>query len=115
MRINVFDLVGTNAVTPDAGAAVFDRIHGPLRAGDKVTLDFSKVEVFASPFFNAAVGQLLEDLPQSALSDQLKFENLSDFGSRVVNRVIANAKDYYASSKERRQAIESIVAMAVSV
>jgi hypothetical protein len=109
MLIKVKELVGENAMTLDDGQAIFDRIHAPLIQGETVALDFEGVEVFASPFFNAGVGRLLADLSPQALNARLKIEHLSGFGSRVLRRVIDNAKEYYASSPEHRQAIDRIV------
>ncbi|MBL1265869.1 STAS-like domain-containing protein [Methylomicrobium sp. RS1] len=109
MYIKVKDLVGENAMTLDDGAAIYNQIHDPLVQGQVVQLDFEGVEVFASPFFNAGVGHLLADLQPDALNNHLKFEHLSDFGIRVLRRVIDNAKEYYAANQSHRNAIDRIV------
>lgn len=109
MRIKVREWVGENAMTQEDGKAVYDLIHDPLRQGETVELDFEGVDVFASPFFNASVGRLLEDLERDALNAQLLFEHLSGFGERVLRRVIENAEEYYAASPEHRRAMERIV------
>ncbi|MBX3648730.1 MAG: STAS-like domain-containing protein [Rhodocyclaceae bacterium] len=109
MHINVKELVGENAMTLDDGEAIYARIHAPLKQGETVELDFDGVQVFASPFFNAGIGRLLADLTADGLNARLKFEHLSDFGARVLRRVIENAKDYYAASAEQREAIDRIV------
>ena len=94
MRINVRKWVGENAMAQEDGKAVYDLIHDPLRQGETVELDFEGVDVFASPFFNASVGRLLEDLERDALNARLRFEHLSTFGKRVLRRVIENAEYY---------------------
>ncbi|CAG1020967.1 hypothetical protein MTYM_00660 [Methylococcales bacterium] len=109
MKIKVKELVGENAMTLDDGEAIYNRIHGPLVEGQTVELDFEGVEVFSSPFFNAGVGRLLADLRPEALKTGLKIEHLSDFGQRVLRRVIDNAKEYYAASPDHRHAIDRIV------
>lgn len=109
MRINVRKWVGENAITPDDGQAIFNLIHGPLQKGETVELDFEGVDVFASPFFNASVGRLLEDLERDALNVRLRFEHLSTFGKRVLRRVIENAEEYYAASPEHRRVVDRIV------
>lgn len=109
MHIMVKDLVGENAMTLDDGEMIYARIHAPLVQGENVSLDFDGVQVFASPFFNAGVGRLLGELPSETLNVRLRFEHLSDFGVRVLRRVIENAKDYYAASAEQRQQIAHIV------
>ena len=109
MQIKVREWVGENAMTQEDGKVVYDRIHDPLRQGETVELDFEGVDVFASPFFNASVGRLLEDLERGALNAQLRFEHLSGFGERVLRRVIENAEEYYAASPEHRRAMDRIV------
>jgi len=110
MHIKVKELVGENAMTLDDGEAIYSRIHAPLTLGETVELDFDGVQVFASPFFNAGIGRLLgDDLTTEMLNSRLKFDHLSDFGNRVLRRVIANAKDYYAASADQRNAIDCIV------
>lgn len=108
-RILVKDLIGQNAITLDDGKIIFNLIHESLLRGEVVELDFNGVEVFASPFFNAGVGRLLNDLNNEVLNKQLKFEHLSDFGSRVLRRVIENAKEYYSSTTNHRQKIDQAV------
>ncbi|MDP2811848.1 MAG: STAS-like domain-containing protein [Rhodocyclaceae bacterium] len=109
MHIKVKDLVGENAMTLDDGEAIYARIHDPLTHGETVELDFDGVQVFASPFFNAGIGRLLGELTAEALNTRLKFDHLSDFGARVLRRVIENAKDYYAAPADQRRAIDRIV------
>lgn len=109
-RILVKDLIGQNAITLDDGEMIFNLIHGSLLHKEIVELDFNGVEVFASPFFNAGIGRLLNDLKPEVLNKYLKFEHLSDFGTRVLRRVIENAKDYYSSTSNQRQMIDRAVA-----
>lgn len=109
MHIKVKELVGENAMTLDDGEAIYARIRAPLIHGETVELDFDGVQVFASPFFNAGIGRLLGDLTAETLNARLKFDHLSDFGARVLRRVIENAKDYYAAPADQRRAIDRIV------
>src|SRR5262249_9208732 len=62
MRLEVRDLVGELAITLEDGQRVYDRMVPALANGQPVELDFAGVTVFAAPFFNAAVGQLLRDV-----------------------------------------------------
>ncbi len=103
MKLLVKEIVGENAITLDDGQSVFDRIKPELAAGHPVELDFAGVAVFASPFLNAAVGQLLKDFQPEVLNRLLKVTNLTPAGSEVLARVIENAKRYY-SSKDYREA-----------
>jgi len=74
-----------------------------VRAGRAVDLDFSGVTVLASPFFNAAIGQLLRDLSSDQLNRLLKGANLTPVGANVMRQVIAGAKGYYAEPDYRRK------------
>ena len=109
MRIKVRECVGENAITQEDGKIIYGLMHDPLLQSESIELDFEGVEVFASPFFNASVGCLLEDLDRDALNARLQFEHLSDFGERVLRRVIENAEEYYAASLEHRRAVDRIV------
>jgi hypothetical protein len=102
MNYRVRDAIGAYAVTLADGEIVYHSIHPELRAGRPVQLDFADVEVFASPFFNAAVGTLLKDISAEDLNDLLGIANLSPAGTHVLRRVIENAKQYYQDATVRR-------------
>jgi len=102
MNLSVKSVVGTLCITHDAGQKVFDQIHPELSSGREVTIDFDGVSIYASPFFNAAIGQLLKDLKPDDLNRLLKVANLSDDGMSVVRRVIENAKNYYDDPNYRK-------------
>jgi len=102
MKIDVYDLIGEDCITLDDGQQVYERILPELREGRTVELDFSKVGVFASPFFNAAFGQLLKNLPGDDLNRLLNITNLNPVGMSVLRRVIENSKKYFSDPKYRR-------------
>lgn len=64
-NIVIKDVVGGNAVSMSAGTKLKELIlNSWARSGEgdeKLVLDFSGIEVFASPFFNASIGALLKD------------------------------------------------------
>jgi hypothetical protein len=101
MQCIVREIVGENAITLDDGQGVYDQIEAALSAGEVVELDFSGVAVFASPFFNAAIGQLLRDHSADDLNRLLRITGLNSAGYDVLRRVIENAKRYYASADYR--------------
>jgi len=98
MKVLVREIVGEDAITLEDGQAIHDRIHPELRAGRAVELDFEGVGVFASPFFNAAIGQLLKDLKPDDLNRLLRVQNLNEVGTALMRRVIENARRYYSST-----------------
>ena len=101
MRILVREIVGENAVTLDDGQNIFNQIRPELGRNGPVELDFTGVTVVSSPFFNAAIGQLLKDLPPDELDGQLKVENLITVGQDLLRGVIEGAKRYYSSPDYR--------------
>ena len=97
----VRQIVGENAITLGDGQSVYDHIEPGLSAGEVIELDFSGVAVFASPFFNAAIGQLLREHSADDLNRLLRITGLNSAGYDVLRRVIENAKRYYASADYR--------------
>ncbi len=102
MTVQVKDLIGEDCITLDDGQEIYARIHPELVAGRNVELDFAGVEFFASPFFNAAIGQLLRDLQPETLDKQLKLKHLSAAARTLLKQVIANAKRFYAEEDYRK-------------
>jgi hypothetical protein len=102
MLCKVQTLTGESAITPEDGQKVFDAINPELTAGRPVDLDFAGVGVFASPFFNSAIGQLLKSVKPDDLDRLLKIENLSAAGRDVQRRTIENAKRYCFSGSYRK-------------
>ncbi|MBM4047447.1 MAG: DUF4325 domain-containing protein [Planctomycetes bacterium] len=109
MKCSVYPLVGENCITMEDGQKVYDLIHPELQAGRAVELDFQGSSVFASPFFNAAIGQLLEDIPPETLNRLLTVSNMGPVGMNVLKRVIENAKEYY-SNPDVRTAVDAALA-----
>ncbi|GJQ49950.1 hypothetical protein KsCSTR_08970 [Candidatus Kuenenia stuttgartiensis] len=108
MKINVFDLVGENCITLEDGQKIFNLIHPELSGGNIVALDFKDVKIFASPFFNAAIGRLLKDIKPDDLNRLLKITNIVPTGLAVLKRVIENSKEYY-SNPNVRKAVDEVL------
>jgi len=101
LRYNVKENVGPNGITLQAGQHVYNAIYPELSKKNEVELDFADVRIVASPFLNAAVGQLLRDLSSDDLNRYLKIVNLSSVSRPIIKRVISNAKEYYGSESFR--------------
>lgn len=102
MRIDVASRCGKLCITADDGEALRADIATQIAKGEPVELDFADVEVFASPFLNAAVGSLLRDHTAEQLNGAVRFVNLSPENAQLLRRVIANAREYFANPKVRR-------------
>lgn len=98
-KIIVSDLVGKNAISMQSGEKLYRKIHPALLSNEIIELEFSKVSLYASPFFNASIGLLLKDLTVEQLQGQLRFIGLSDVGRELLNHVISNAIAYYKNSE----------------
>ncbi|MBE8991408.1 STAS-like domain-containing protein [Nostoc sp. LEGE 12450] len=108
MAYKIFDLVGKYAISAESGQKIYDQIHPVLLADNPVELDFTGVQVFASPFFNFAIGHLLKDIPADNLNRLVEFTAISSEGYNVLERVIANAKHYY-SDEQFRNAVDAVL------
>lgn len=103
MKLKIYEIAGENCITMESGQKVYDQIYGELKAGRPVELDFSSVSIFASPFFNAAIGQLFQDFKPEHLQSLLTTTNLLEpEGLQVLNRVIENSKQYYTDDSYRK-------------
>ena len=108
MSYRIYEITGEYATDADSGQQVYDLIHSALLAGHSVELDFNGVSVFASAFFNFAIGQLLKDLSPDKLNELLKISNLSPNGHSILKRVIENAKHYY-SDVQYQNAVDTVL------
>jgi len=102
LKLKITDLVGEHCVTSDDGQKVYEQIVPRIKSNEKVCLDFGGVSVFASPFFNFAVGQLLKDFSPDKLNSLISVDNLTSDGTSVWKRVIQNAKEYYQNPKVKK-------------
>jgi hypothetical protein len=109
MQLNVISFTGENCITVEDGEQLYQKIHPEILKGNRVDIDFSGVKIFASPFFNAAIGQLLMDLQPEQLHAKLHFIGLSQHGDHVLRRVIENAKKYY-TNPHFRESVEKVIA-----
>jgi hypothetical protein len=108
MVYKIHEITGEYATDADSGQQVYDLIHSQLLCDQSVELDFSGVSVFASAFFNFAIGQLLKDLPSDRLNELLKITNLTPNGYSILKRVIDNAKHYY-SDVQYQKAVDTVL------
>ena len=108
MNVEIKSFVGDSCVTSEDGQRVYDEIYPKLAAGESVCLNFSGARVFASPFFNFAIGQLLKDLEPENLNQLLKVENITTDGLLVWELVVKNAKEYYKKPGAKKAIDETL-------
>lgn len=112
MDMKIKDFIGQRCITSEDGQRVYDKVCLKLKAAEDVQLDFDGVTVFASPFFNFAIGQLYRDFSGEVLRKHLKAENLSSNGAMILNRVIKNSKAYYENPEHRKAVDEAMKRLA---
>lgn len=108
MNYSIKENVGANGITLRDGQKVYSVIYPELKSRRTVTLDFAEVRIVASPFLNAAIGQLLREFTPEDLNRYLKFANLPTVTRPILKRVIDNAKEYYGSAQVR-QAVDDAI------
>lgn len=108
MVYKIYDITGEFAVAANSGQDIYDLIYPQLVAEQAVELDFSGVTVFASAFFNFAIGQLLKDLAPAQLNQLLQITALNSNGQSILKCVIENAKNYYRDSQYKK-AVDEVV------
>ncbi len=111
MKIQVHSLIGPICVTLEDGQKVYSRIYPELEKKRQVELDFYGVNIFASPFFNSAIGQLFREFTKEDLKGLLIIRNLNPTGNNVLKKVIENSSQYYQNPSYKEmvdQVIEKI-------
>ena len=98
-KIQVKEIVGENAISMQSGSYLYDVLSSSIfKKNEVVELDFSGVELFASPFFNSSIGLLLRDLTIDTLQKKIKITHLSSVGLQLLNHVIENAIKFYSNN-----------------
>jgi STAS-like domain of unknown function (DUF4325) len=106
--VTVSQLIGNYGITLDDGDILYNVLYPSLQEGQSVTVDFQGVAIFASPFFNAAIGRLLANFSADFLKENLKPINLSAAGEATLRQVIKNASAYY-SNPVTRAAVDRVL------
>lgn len=97
--IRIGDFVTLNqAVTPDEGELIYEKIISFVGEGNAVVLDFSDIQLMTTAFLNTAIGNLYKDYSSEQLNALLKLVNLQAGDSARVKKVVDNAKKFYANA-----------------
>ena len=88
MRVQVSDIDGIHASTPQAGERLLALIAPLLTAGEPVELDFEGVRHFSVPFFCASIFVLVKEDTANRLPGLLRYENLQPQGQSALDSTI---------------------------
>jgi len=108
MIINIRDTIGTRCILKDDGQRLFNQIEPSLRDDMDVTLNFEGVSLFASPFFNFSIGQLIIAMPEDVVKNKLHIHNLDSVGQSVMSRVVENASKFHAD-RDYKKIVDNIL------
>lgn len=103
------EMYGEMALSLAEGQALFEAVGRDLRSNQQVELDFAGVQVMASAFLNAGIGQLYRDFDVAALNYLVTISNVSPASTHLMNLVLENSKRYLSEMPARVEAVvESI-------
>lgn len=100
--LDVFTYTGKNCITRTDGDKIYNLIYPDLLAGKTIQLNFEGVEIYASPFFNAAIGRLLKDIKKEVIDENLKLVNIKQVGQETFELVKSNSSQYYNDHSFRK-------------
>lgn len=111
MEIKISDVIqGKNAVSMELGHELYKLIINELEnTTEKIILDFSNIEVCASPFFNASIGYLFKDYTQSTIKERIDIRNIEERDKSLLNKVIKNAIIQYENIENHKKLVNSVI------
>ncbi len=93
-KIKVCDLVD-NGLSEKNGIILRNKILEYLEKDDKVTLDFSNITLFATPFFNSFIGYFVLKINPEKTKEKIIITNISELGKDTYNHSYENAVYIY--------------------
>lgn len=103
--IMIFNDFGPNCISLSEGSTLYLKLIEAMKNGEKTILDFAKVDILATPFLNAAIGQLIKDFPKEKISELIEIKNPPKELGSMLNSVIANAEKFYHGGDAYKKSI----------
>ena len=98
VTIRVRDFIGCPfAVSAEDGQRLHDAIAPEMKEGNPVALSFAGIETVIAAFLSAAVGQLYGEMPYGDVDALISVREVGGDERELFQRVVANAKRYYAN------------------
>src|SRR5437773_11281366 len=95
MKVPVHKIVGDVCMTYKDGERLQGEFREAFDRGDTVELDFDKMRIFVTVFFNAALASLLENYSRDELERRLKIVNLPTAAKELLDHSLGNAERSY--------------------
>jgi len=99
-RLAVREVTGPTCLSPEKGERVYRILERDVAAGEIVELDFAGVDLFATPFFNLSIGQLLRSHEPDVVRNRVRLVNLNEVGHDTYVRAFDNAVHTYYGDAE---------------
>jgi hypothetical protein len=107
MKFLIVEIIGKTAISRESGQKVKDVIDPVIASGEQICLDFEGVNIYASPFFNAAIATYLGDMDVNKMKEKFSFINLTNVGRSLLNQVIHNAIEFYSKSEADQKKLQT--------
>ena len=88
------DAITSFCLSEQDGKTLRELVINKLERAEKVTVDFSNLSLFASPFFNASLGYILSSLGEKEFRNRIIITNLSSTGMKIFDKVMENVLEY---------------------
>jgi len=101
--LKVFDVISSElAVSHEDGEKVYDKLKGLLDSKQKVSIDFSGINLLATPFLNVAIGRFLSTEYKDDFNCIVKFENIDSDDKKLIELVLERAKKFFEEQRENK-------------
>lgn len=100
--IHLRKVFGAECLTAQDGKQLFDLLSKELKRNESVTIDCTGVDKFASPFFNASLGRLVERYRPRELLSRVNCAHMNEAAMATLQRVLTSADEYFRDDEHRR-------------
>ena len=102
LRVFLEKTVGPNCSSIDDGGKVLGLIRPELMKGFTVELDFEGVNLVLTPFLNACLGKLMEELGSEVTMTHVSMRNISDELLQRINTFINRKEEEFTQSHDQK-------------
>lgn len=86
----------SNGLSENDGLLIRKKIQDLLKQSEeKIILDFSEINLFATPFFNSFIGYFVIQYNPEKVSELIELINISELGKETYQHSFNNAKNFY--------------------
>ncbi|MCT4633151.1 MAG: STAS-like domain-containing protein [Firmicutes bacterium] len=106
--IKIFD-ISPICMSENDGTILRSKMIMCLEKNEDILLNFERVKLFASPFFNSSIGYIISKYGMDVFSKKIKIEKLNSVGRSVLDLVIKNAVEFSSLDKNGQEIISEIL------